>query len=56
MDKLADEVQLMVTLPGPAERMAIRRHARISRFWPGWLSRLPSSSWGRCARTGCGRR
>ena len=31
MGTLADEVQLMVTLPGPAERMAVRRRARVSR-------------------------
>jgi transcriptional regulator with XRE-family HTH domain len=31
MGTLADEVQLMATLPGPAERMAIRRRARVSR-------------------------
>ena len=31
MGTLADEVQLMATLPVPAERMAIRRRARVSR-------------------------
>ena len=30
MPDLADEVQLMVTLPGPAERKAIRQRARVS--------------------------
>lgn len=31
MGTLADDVQLMVTLPGPAQRMTIRQQARVSR-------------------------
>jgi len=31
MGTLSDEVQLMVTLRGPAERMAIRRRAQVRR-------------------------